>query len=206
MSTRRTILLGTVALAALGLLAAATIPTGSLAEQFTLKVVNVDTVEQRIFALGHLVGEAPKTPKKIVVLSFFATYCEPCKRELPLLQALYERYADKGLGVLVVSIDKDKDVPGGAAEAVDALAKEHKLSFPVLHDRFNIVAKRYGVEKLPCLYLIDGEGKVALTNVGYTDDFSETLTKEVQTRLGLPLEAIAHGTAAADAKLKKKSP
>ncbi|MFH1809022.1 MAG: TlpA disulfide reductase family protein [Pseudomonadota bacterium] len=206
MSTRHRFLYAIPALLAAGLTTGATIPTGAAAEQFTLKVVNVDTVEQRIFSLGHLVGDSPKTPKKLVVLSFFATYCEPYKRELPLLQALYTRYADQGLGVLVVSIDKDKDVPGGAAAAVDALAKEHGLSFPVLHDRFNIVAKRYGVEKLPCLYLIDGAGQVALTNVGYTDDFSETLTKEVQTRLGVPVEPIAHGSTAVGPKVKKKHP
>ncbi len=175
-----------------GALQAGTLPVGARAEQFTLKVVNVDKVDKRILSLGHLVGEGAKDPKKLVVLSFFATYCEPCKRELPFLEELYKRYADQGLGILVVSIDKDKDVPGGAAKAVGALAEENGLSYPILHDRFNIVAKRYGVEKLPCLYLIDGQGLVALTNVGYTDDFSTTLSTEVQQRLGLPVEPIAH--------------
>ena len=108
-----------------GSLQAGTLPVGARAEQFTLKVVNVEKVDKRILALGHLVGEGAKEPKKLVVLSFFATYCEPCKKELPFLEELYKRYSDQGLGVLVVSIDKDKDVPGGAAKAVGALAEQH---------------------------------------------------------------------------------
>jgi len=172
---------------------AETLPVGAKAEQFTLKVVNTNVVDKRILSLAHLVGEGATTPKKVVVISFFATYCEPCKKELPFLEQLYQRYGEQGLGVLVVSIDKDKDVPGGAAKAVGALAEQHKLTYPVLHDRFNILAKRYGVEKLPCLYLVDGGGKVALTSVGYTDEFSDTLTTEIQTRLGVAKEKIPHG-------------
>jgi peroxiredoxin len=184
----------------------ATLQEGSRAEQFTLKVVNTDKVDKRQFSLANYVGEAPSSAKKVVVLSFFATYCEPCKRELPQLQKLYERYADQGLGVLVVSIDKDRDVKGGAAAAVQVIAQENKLTFPVLHDRFNIVAKRYGVEKLPCLYLIDANGNVARANVGYTDDFSVQLTTEIQQRLGVPIEALdgTHSAAQEPKKAKGK--
>jgi len=112
------------------------------------------------------------------------------------LQQLYERYAEQGLGVMVVSIDRDRDVPGGAANAIGELAKQHGLTYPVLHDRFNIVAKRYAVAKLPCLYLIDGEGRIAMHSVGYTDDYSATLASELQKRLGVPLEKIKHAKAA----------
>jgi len=169
---------------------AATLAVGTRAELFTLKVANPEVIDKRIFSLNQLVGEGATTPKKLVLISFFATYCEPCKKELPFLQELHKRYADKGLGVLVVSIDKDKDVPGGAAEAVAKIGAENKLTYPILHDRFNIVAKRYGVEKLPCLYLIDSAGNVALSNVGYTEEFTEALTTEVQKRLGVPVEKI----------------
>lgn len=173
---------------------AKTLEVGSRAEKFSLKVVNSDSVGKPTFSLNKFIGPSAETAKKVVVLSFFATYCEPCKRELPLLQELYARYADQGLGIMVVSIDKDKDVPGGAAKAIGDLASEHKLTFPVLHDRFNIVAKRYGIEKLPCLYMIDQDGQVAFVNVGYSDDFSNKLVSEVQRRLGVKVEALpGHG-------------
>lgn len=184
---------------------AKTLEVGARAEKFSLKVVNSDKVGERNYALNKMIGERAKTPKKLVVLSFFATYCAPCKRELPLLQKLNERYADKGLGVLVVSIDKDKDVPGGASKAIADLAEKNHLSFPVLHDRFNIVAKRYGIEKLPCLYMIDDKGQIAYVNTGYTDDFSEQLVTEVQKRLGVPVEPIEEKTAAEPGKKAKKN-
>lgn len=169
--------------------AAGTLPVGVAAEAFRIKTVNSEVVQARLFSLGQLVGPSAKESKKLVILSFFATYCEPCKRELPLLQKLFAEYGDQGLGVLVVSIDKDGDIRGGAAKAVAEIAEQNGLTFPVLHDRFNIVAKRYGVEKLPCLYLIDQQGNIALVNVGYTDDFSAQLVTEVQTRLGQPVGA-----------------
>lgn len=183
---------------------AATLPVGTRAELFTLKVANRDVVDKPIFSLNQMVGEGASSPKKLVLISFFATYCEPCKKELPVLEELHKRYADKGLGVLVVSIDKDRDVPGGAAEAVAKIGVEKKLTYPILHDRFNIVAKRYGVEKLPCLYLVDGAGNVALTNVGYTEEFTDVLTREVQTRLGVPIEKIESATTEAAPKAATK--
>lgn len=183
---------------------AKTLEVGSQAKKFSLKVVNSEAVSERSYALNKLIGPRAKAPKKLVVLSFFATYCGPCKRELPLLQKLYQRYGDKGLGVLVVSIDKDKDVPGGASNAIAKLAKQNKLTFPVLHDRFNIVAKRYGIEKLPCLYMIDASGQIAFVNVGYTDKFSEQLVTEIQQRLAVPVESIEEKTPAKNLMAKRK--
>jgi alkyl hydroperoxide reductase subunit AhpC len=149
---------------------------------FTLKVVNPDDSGESFVSVDNYYGPSAKEPKKAVLVSFFATYCEPCKKEMPYLAALHENYKDKGLEVLLVSIDKEAD----KIEFAKNLAKEHNVKFPVLSDRFNIVAKRYFISKLPCVYLINSEGKVDMVNVGYSGDVSKTMFGEVRKALGEP--------------------
>jgi peroxiredoxin len=169
------------------------IKEGMPAPMFRGKVLNAELAGERALALENVVGNG----RKAVILSFFATYCEPCKKELPYLQALYTKYKDQGLGVMVVSIDKSPEDVEKATE----IARTNNLTYPVVSDRFNIVAKRYGVKRLPCLYILDGDGKVSMVNTGYSEEFGGTLLSTVQQRLGLPADpkAVAHaGPAAAE--------
>jgi len=183
---------------------------------FTLKVVNEAEAGEKYVSLDKFFGDTAKEKKKATIVSFFATYCAPCKKEMPYLAALYDHYRDKGLQILLVTIDKE-------AEKIDeakALAKEAAVKFPVLSDRFNIVARRYFIEKLPCVYILNAEGKVALVNVGYSDDVTKGLLDAIRGQLGEPLsdpvpEALKkymeHGkttvaSAASDGKLADTAP
>lgn len=190
------LLLSTVPLATLAIAAEedGTLKEGDVAPVFTGKVLNPDVAGSKTVALDQVVGGQAAAPKKAVILSFFAQYCEPCKKELPYLEALHQKYKDQGLGVMVVSIDqKEEDI-----QKAKDLVKEKGVTYPVLSDRFNIVAKRYGVKRLPCLYIVDATGKVSMVNTGYTEEFSGTLLSAVQTRLGVPLDpkAVPHAAPA----------
>lgn len=149
---------------------------------FTLKAINSDDSGESYVSVDKYYGAEAKTPKKAILLSFFATYCEPCKREMPFLGALYETYKEKGLQVLLVSIDKEAD----KIEEAKTLAAESGVKFPVLSDRFNIVAKRYFISKLPCVYIVNGDGKVSVVNVGYSGDVTKNLLDEVRKLIGEP--------------------
>jgi thiol-disulfide isomerase/thioredoxin len=156
---------------------------GEEVKNFTLKVVNAGEGGEPYVSIERYYGPEAKEPKKAILLSFFATYCEPCKREMPYLAALYNLYKDKGLVVLSISIDKEAE----QIDFVKNLAKEANATFPVLSDRFNIVAKRFYIAKLPCVYLINGEGKVAMVNVGYSDDIGKSLLESIRKAIGEPL-------------------
>jgi alkyl hydroperoxide reductase subunit AhpC len=149
---------------------------------FTLKVVNAEESGESYVSLDKYFGAESKTPKKAILVSFFATYCEPCKREIPYLAALYDTYKDKGLQVLLITIDKDAPKIDVAKE----LAQKASVKFPLLSDRFNIVARRYFIEKLPCVYVLNAQGKVSLVNVGYTDDVSRIFLDEIRKNIGEP--------------------
>ena len=133
--------------------------------------------------LSSLVGsEADADPAaKAVLISFFATWCEPCKKEMPFLQQLSVEYREKGLRVLSVAIDKDESLWPQIAD----LVKLHRVTYPVVKDRYHLIARQYLGEKtaLPSVFLINKEGKVALVKQGYPNDAAEFLRAEVEKAL-----------------------
>jgi thiol-disulfide isomerase/thioredoxin len=135
-------------------------------------------------------GEKPEEAKKLVVMSFFATYCEPCKKEMPELARLYDSYKDQGLGVLLVSIDKGDE----QKEQIVALARENGVRFPVVHDRFQVVARRYAADRLPYMLLLDGNATVKAVHVGYTEELRKNLENELREHLGLGPSPLPPGT------------
>src|SRR5881296_4427575 len=90
---------------------------------------------------------------KIVLLNFWATWCKPCKEEMPAMQASYDKLRDKGFVVLAVNELED-------AEKVAEHIKTHGHTFLVVMDHDNRVANRYGVVGLPASFLIDRQGIV----------------------------------------------
>jgi thiol-disulfide isomerase/thioredoxin len=164
---------------------------GTPAPTFTLPVVNdfVPPVvptgplapKQTKWGPARWTGEKPDEQKKLVIMSFFATYCEPCKKEMPELSRLYDTYKDQGLGVMLVSIDKGDE----QRQTIIDLAKENKVAFPVMHDRYQVVARRYAAERLPYMLMLDPTGTVKVVHVGYTDDLKANLENEVRGHLGL---------------------
>lgn len=165
---------------------------GTNAPQFMLPVVN-DFVPPKV-ATGPLApksvkwgpakwtGEKPDEQKKLVIMSFFATYCDPCKKEMPELARIYDAYKDQGLGVMLVSIDKGDE----QKDEIVNLAKTSNVHFPVVHDRFQVVARRYAAERLPYMLMLDPAGNVKVVHVGYTDEIKANLENEVRGQLGLP--------------------
>lgn len=147
---------------------------GQKAPRFKLPVVNSfkDTATKW--------GPKKFEDKKIILMSFFATYCEPCKKEMPELVRLHEKYKDDGLGVMLVSIDESDK----AGEVV-TLAEENNVTFPVVHDRFQVVAKRYDAKKLPYLLMVTPKRDIKSVHVGYDEKVQSGLENEVRKALGM---------------------
>ena len=87
----------------------------------------------------------------VVLLNFWATWCEPCKKEMPEMQAAYDQYKDQGFVVLAINF-------GGKADEASSFAHHGRLTFPILLDPGVKVASRYGVVSLPVSFFIDQEG------------------------------------------------
>lgn len=101
---------------------------------------------------------------KVVFLNFWATWCKPCKEEMPSMEVLYRNFKDDGLVVLAVSIDRvttKDDIP--------PFVKSMDLSFPVLVDSWGQTDKRYKLMGVPETYIIDQDGVLREKIIGPRD-------------------------------------
>lgn len=89
---------------------------------------------------------------KVVVVKFMASYCEPCKRTLPAIEKLHGKEKD----IVIIGVAEDE-----RESEAQSLVATYKLTFPVVHDRQNILAARFRVRDLPVTFVLDTEGRVA---------------------------------------------
>ena len=131
------------------------------APNFTLKSMRGDNLK-----LSERRGE-------VIVLTFWATWCDPCKQIMPMLNDLYLRYRDDGFTLLAISVEKDMD-------KVRKELRTLQVSFPVLVDVTSEVSKKYEVDEMPSTYLIDRDGNLRYTHPGLPGGFDDVLLKEVR--------------------------
>ena len=113
---------------------------------------------------------------KLLVLNFWATWCPPCIEELPSLNAFQRRFANSGVVVLGISVDKDEKLYR------DFLAKA-RVSVLTARDPENKINADYGTFKCPETYIIDASGKVVRKIISNTDWMSERMLKDVESLL-----------------------
>jgi len=97
--------------------------------------------------------------EKVILLNFWATWCEPCREEMPSVERLWQRYRNRGLVVLAISLDVTPQL------VVDFTAR-HRLSFLIGLDSKGKVATLYGARALPATFIIDREGALAALALG----------------------------------------
>lgn len=110
---------------------------------------------------------------KTVYLDFWASWCSPCRSSFPWMNAMQARYADKGLVIVAVNLDKDK------ALAQTFLA-QMPAKFTVAYDPEGAVAKQFQVKGMPSSFVIDRDGEVQATHVGFRDKDKAELESQIQ--------------------------
>jgi peroxiredoxin len=117
---------------------------------------NLTTLDGRKVSLSGYRG-------KHVAITFWASWCGPCRMELPVLRKFYEQTHKTGdkFEILAISIDTTR-------EDAETAARQLRVPFPVLLDDAGVVAGRYGVESIPTMYVVGPDGKVAYGSVGFS--------------------------------------
>ncbi|RMD50175.1 MAG: TlpA family protein disulfide reductase [Ignavibacteria bacterium] len=123
----------------------------STASNFVLNDLEGNQVE-----LNDVLAEGP------VFINFWATWCKPCKQEMDEIQKLYEEFHPKGIQFLAISVDAEKSV-----SKVRPYIKAKNYSFTVLLDTNGDVARDYFAQAVPFSVLINHEGEIVYTNLGY---------------------------------------
>jgi peroxiredoxin len=113
---------------------------------------------------------------RVVLLNFWATWCGPCRQEMPLLDQLYQKYQGSGFTLLGVNVDDD------SRKALQ-VAKTLGVSFPVLLDADKTVSKLYDLGSMPATVLIDRDGKVRYVHRGYLTGYEDTYDKQIRELL-----------------------
>lgn len=131
-----------------------------------------DLSNQKV-CLDELIGEGP------VVLDFWATWCAPCVKALPHLQALSEEFKGRGVTVVGMCADTPKTV-----SRVPQFVQGRKLSFTILMDTDNAVMRRYKIANLPYTCIIDTTGTIVYTHLGYKPGDERELRRRLLDLLG----------------------
>lgn len=110
---------------------------------------------------------------EVVMVNFWASWCGPCREELPLLDALYQQYRDYGFTLLGVNVDENR-------AAADKLLEQIPVSFPVLYDPDSAVSELYQVDAMPSTILIDRDGNLRYLHRGYKPGYEDQYDAEVK--------------------------
>ena len=113
---------------------------------------------------------------RVVMVNFWATWCGPCRQEMPQLNRLYEKY--KGSGFVLLGVNVDDDV-SKAAEVATKLG----VTFPVLLDTDKAVSKLYDLSTMPSTVIIDRDGKVRYVHRGYLTGYEDNYEKQIRELL-----------------------
>jgi len=121
-------------------------------QDFTLKLLNNDASKEAS-ASEEASASLSSYKGKVVILNFWATWCPPCRAEMPSMETLYQRFNSQGLEILAVNIKED-------ANHVRQFIQNNKYTFPVMLDSDAKASGLYGINAIPTSFIINRDGKI----------------------------------------------
>lgn len=148
-------------------------------------VLLISSIEARALSIGQIApdftlkntqGENLKLSEQrgqIIVLNFWASWCGPCRKEMPILQTLHNKYKDLGAAVWGVNVEQEN-------QAGKDFLSELTLDFPIFFDNSNTISKNYQIEAMPTTVIIDRNGNVRQIFRGYKDGYEKKYAKAIK--------------------------
>ncbi len=128
------------------------------------------------FTLKSRSGENLKLSEfrgEVVLINFWASWCGPCRQEMPLLDQLYQRYNPIGFTILGINVEED---PGQAMK----LLKDVPVSFPILFDTENSVSKLYQLTGMPSTMIVDRDGNIRFQHFAYLPGYEKKYEEQIK--------------------------
>ena len=113
---------------------------------------------------------------QVVMINFWATWCGPCRQEMPHLEALHQRYSSLGFTLLGVNVEED-------ARGVEKYLEETPVTFPVLYDPANKVSELYDVIAMPSTVMVDRAGNMRYIHHGYQPGYENEYQAQIRALL-----------------------
>jgi len=115
---------------------------------------------------------------KVIILNFWATWCPPCRMEIPDFVELFEKYKDEGLVIIGVSLD------GGDSRSVKQFSEKYKINYPIVLGNAKVTKDYGGVRAIPATFVINRKGNIKEKYIGYQP--RSTFEEEAKKLLELP--------------------
>lgn len=152
MNHYRTLLLLLLSLATIPSMASERSPLKPLTERIPAPDFTLQDMDGATHRLSDYRG-------RVVVVNFWATWCPPCRREMPSMQRAWERLTPEGIALLAIDVGEDE-------ETIFSFSGEFTLEFPLLLDSDGSAVEQWPVRGLPTTFIIDPEGRIAYQAVG----------------------------------------
>lgn len=110
---------------------------------------------------------------QVVMINFWASWCGPCRQEMPLLEDLYKRYSKLGFTIVGVNVDTD-------SSKANNYLKDVTVSFPIVYDTSNNVSKTFNVNAMPTTVIVDRNGNMRFLHQGYKPGYENEYKKQVK--------------------------
>ena len=110
---------------------------------------------------------------QVVMLNFWASWCGPCRQEMPLMDEIYEQYKDLGFTVLAVNVDENREEAHRFLDSVP-------VSYPILYDPESRVSEQYNVQAMPTTVMIDRNGNARFLHYGYKPGYEDDYEQQIR--------------------------
>ena len=110
---------------------------------------------------------------KVVIVNFWATWCPPCRKEMPSMQRAWEKLKQEGIVMLAINVGEDSD-------QIFAFTAEYPVEFPLLMDRDSSVVRQWKVRGLPTTYIINPAGKIVYQAIGDREWDSDEIMNQIR--------------------------
>jgi thiol-disulfide isomerase/thioredoxin len=138
------------------------VPSSGPAANFTLKSASGENIR-----LSEYRGQ-------VILINFWASWCGPCRQEMPHLDAIHQKYQGLGFSVFGVNVEQDR-------ELADKVLRDIPVTFPILFDDENLVSELYGVDAMPVTVLVDRSGDIRFMHRGYKPGYEQQYEQQVRS-------------------------
>ncbi|MFO7602610.1 MAG: TlpA disulfide reductase family protein [Gammaproteobacteria bacterium] len=110
---------------------------------------------------------------QVVMINFWASWCGPCRQEMPLLEDIHNKYSALGFTLLGVNVEED-------SSKANAYLRDVSVTFPILYDTKNSVSKAYNISAMPSTVMVDRDGNLRYLHHGYKPGYEKEYEKQIK--------------------------